>query len=151
MITIVKGNLLQAREEIIAHSCNCQSKMGSGVAWQIRNKFPRVYNEYRNLCNGINNKEDLLGHCQIIRVNDDKYVANLFGQLNYGYDGELYTDVPKLKEALIKLEIRAKHNKKSVAMPYKIGSDRGGADWDEVYAILEKVFIDYPLTLYKLN
>jgi hypothetical protein len=38
----------------------------------------------------------------------------------------------------------------NVAMPYKIGSDRGGADWDKIMDILLDVFTDVDLTLYKL-
>ena len=32
MVTVVKGNLLNASEKIIAHQVNCQKKMNSGVA-----------------------------------------------------------------------------------------------------------------------
>ena len=28
----------------------------------------------------------------------------------------------------------------TIAMPYKIGCVRGGANWDEVYAIIQEVF-----------
>lgn len=38
----------------------------------------------------------------------------------------------------------------NVAMPYKIGSDRGGADWDKIMDILLEEFTDVDLTLYKL-
>ena len=40
--------------------------------------------------------------------------------------------------------------KLSVAMPYKIACDRGGADWDKIMDILLEVFTDVDLTLYKL-
>ena len=35
-------------------------------------------------------------------------------------------------------------------MPYKIGSDRGGADWDKIMDILLEEFTDIDITLYKL-
>jgi hypothetical protein len=35
-------------------------------------------------------------------------------------------------------------------MPYKIASDRGGADWDKIMDILLEEFTDVDLTLYKL-
>lgn len=40
------GSLLKVERGIIVHGVNGQGVMGSGVAAQIRNKYPRVYNEY---------------------------------------------------------------------------------------------------------
>ena len=46
MIKVVKGNLLDATEAIIAHQVNCQKKMNSGVAKAIREKYPIVFDIY---------------------------------------------------------------------------------------------------------
>ena len=43
MVTVVKGNLLDATEIVIAHQVNCQKKMNSGVAKAIREKYPIVF------------------------------------------------------------------------------------------------------------
>ena len=47
MIKVVKGNLLDATEAIIAHQVNCQKKMNSGVAKAIREKYPIVFDIYQ--------------------------------------------------------------------------------------------------------
>ena len=41
----------------------------------------------------------------------------------------------------------------TIAMPYKIGCYRGGADWDEVYSMMQKIFneLDTHVELWKLN
>ena len=39
----------------------------------------------------------------------------------------------------------------SVTIPYKIGCNLGGGNWDEMTKILEKIFNDYPITIYKKN
>lgn len=59
MIKIVKGDILQASEDIIGHQVNCQGVMGAGLAKQIRNKYPHVYDEYRKLCSSTENKYSL--------------------------------------------------------------------------------------------
>ena len=46
MISVVKGNLLNASEDIIAHQVNCQKKMNSGVAKAIREEWPNVFDRY---------------------------------------------------------------------------------------------------------
>ena len=46
MIKIVNGNIVSAKEQIIAHQVNCRGVMGAGLALQIRNKYSEVYEEY---------------------------------------------------------------------------------------------------------
>lgn len=60
MIRIVKGSLLRANEDILGHQVNTLGAMGAGLAKQIKEKYPYVYEDYKNLCNS-NNGEDLLG------------------------------------------------------------------------------------------
>ncbi|UKS30853.1 macro domain-containing protein [Paenibacillus sp. HWE-109] len=148
-IQVIEGDLLSAAENIIAHQVNCRAKMASGVAKVIRAKYPNAYLQYMELFKN-HRSESLLGRCQPVVIGENKYVANLFGQLNYGYGGEKYTNETALKMALISLKAFAVDNSLSVALPYKIGSDRGGADWNEVYKIIDEVFADYEVTLYRL-
>ena len=37
---IIEGNLLEAPERIIVHQTNCMGVMGSGIAKQIKAKYP---------------------------------------------------------------------------------------------------------------
>ncbi len=39
----------------------------------------------------------------------------------------------------------------TIAMPYKIGCCRGGADWPRVYMILESIFKNIDVELWKLG
>ena len=40
------GNLLNAEVAYICHQVNCQGRMGSGIAKQIRDRWPDVYEAY---------------------------------------------------------------------------------------------------------
>jgi O-acetyl-ADP-ribose deacetylase (regulator of RNase III) len=154
LINIIIGDLLEASEDIIVHQVNCQGKMGSGVAKQIRNKFPSAYEDYMNTFKGKKSRPELLGNVRLSMIKDDKqckYIAHLFGQDYYGYDGKRYTNYESLFRGLEYVHHTAKKNNKTVAIPYKIGSDRGGADWDIVLKMIEKVFDDYSITIYKLE
>lgn len=154
MIKIIDGDLLESGADIICHQVNCQGKMNSGVAKQIREKYPEVFQAYQGMCKRYSKcKETLLGQCQVIETKDGKCIANLFGQLGYGYDGKQYTDLQGLKRAMIKLRNKCALDKESitVAMPYKIGSCRGGASWEEVYIMIEEVFDSYNIELWRLD
>ena len=149
MIRVVKGNLLDATEHIIAHQVNCQRKMNSGVAKAIREKYPDVYEEYRNT-------EPELGKTETVYAYDDngdrKIILNMYSQNMYGYDGKQYTNYDAFRQCCktIVENCRNMTKKYTVAMPYKIASDRGGADWDKIMDILLEEFTDIDLTLYKL-
>jgi|SRR5690606_32627649 len=153
MIKIVKGDLLLAKEDIIAHQVNCMGKMNSGVAKQIRNKYPEVFAYYEQYVNRhleiFNNRSLMLGGVQTIPVHDGKLVANLFGQLQYGYDGVKYTNEEKLFSCFRVLRKNAEREGLSVALPYMIGCYRGGADWEIVENYLLTAFNGYEVTLYK--
>lgn len=148
-VTIIDGDLMLANEDIIGHQVNCMGKMNSGVAKQVRRKYERAFTEYESfIFRTAASGEHPLGKCQVVNVGD-KWVANLFGQENWGYDGKQYTDTKALMRSLESLKNFARDMKMSVALPYKIGSDRGGADWNEVLGIIENVFSDYEVTLYR--
>ena len=144
MVTVVKGNLLNASEKIIAHQVNCQKKMNSGVAKAIKEKWSNVFEKYQKT-------EPTLGFVDFILV-DNHYVANMYSQDNYGYDGKQYTNYDSFRQCCktIVENCRNMTKKYTVAMPYKIASDRGGADWDKIMDILLEEFTDIDLTLYKL-
>lgn len=151
MVSIVKGNLLDAKEEIIAHQVNCQKKMNSGVAKAIREKYPIVFEKYE----GINPKLGMVDFIYVGEKTGKQFIANMYAQDRYGYDGKQYTDYEAFRECCVQIvkECRlSKHMKQelNVAMPYKIASDRGGADWDKIMDILLEEFTDINLTLYKL-
>lgn len=154
MIKIVKGDLLQATENIIGHQVNCQAKMNSGVAKAVRQNHLLAYNMYMSMVKryvDADLRKELLGKCQVVNVGADKYVANLFGQYNYGYDGAKYTNELALYESFKSLRELAEQTGLSVALPYLLGCERGGADWTVVEGYLLKAFEGYEVTLYKLD
>ena len=150
MIKIVQSNILNAPEDILAHQVNCIGVMGSGLAKQIKIKYPEVFKEYQKYINTYEYKSLVLGNCQIVKATDEKYIANLFGQFGYGRK-EQQTNYKALEESLFSLKVMAKDSHKSIAIPYGIGCGLGGGDWNIVYGIIEEVFGDYDVTIYKLD
>lgn len=156
MIKILDGDLLKSSATIIAHQVNCQGKFNSGIARQVREKYQEVYDAYKRLCDTHSKcKNMLLGDCQIVEIHNGKYIANLFGQLGYGYDGKQYTDIHALKRALIKLRSKTHLSMNpediTIAFPYGLGSVRGGAKWEDVYELIEEVFRGYNVEIWRLD
>jgi O-acetyl-ADP-ribose deacetylase (regulator of RNase III) len=143
IIEVVRGNLLYAPQQVIAHQTNCNGIMGGGVAKQIRKKYPAMYVTYVARC--ITKR--CLGTTQLVEVSDG-YIANVFGQNSAG------TDYDSLESAFNEL-IRQMHELEltTLAMPYKTGCGLGGGDWNTVYGIIENCFdnVGIKVSLYKMD
>lgn len=146
----VTGDLLKSKENIIGHQTNCLGVMGAGIADKIKKLYPEIFKPYQELCFAHKKSDSLLGECQLVKAHTEgKYVANLFGQHTISHS-EQETNYDKLEEALVKLKETAKENNLSIGLPWQLGSGLGGGDWNEVRSRIEKVFSDYPVTIYKL-
>lgn len=143
MVEIINHDLLTLDCDIFCHQVNCQGRMGSGIAKTIKEKYPIVFEEYINFCKNAISSKNLLGKCQIININDNLLCANLFGQLYYGYDGELYTNYEGLKCALMNLYDFCSYSETKkwiIGIPYNIGCGLAGGDWNIVYKMILEIF-----------
>lgn len=143
------GDLLESKEDIRGHQTNCLGVMGAGIADVIRKKYPEVLSNYKALCFKHNKSRELLGMCQVLQTNEGNYIANLFGQHSVSYT-EKMTDDKALEKALILLKKEAKEKQLTIGLPWQLGSGHAGGNWLEIKAIIQKVFTDYPVTVYKL-
>ncbi|MBD3922142.1 macro domain-containing protein [Paenibacillus sp. PR3] len=148
-VIVIDGDLLHASEDIIGHQVNCQGVMGSGVARALRDRYGNLYPSYKQFCNQYDSHQ-LLGQCQLVRTGS-KFTANLFGQLNFGRQNVLYTNYEALKQSLTTLKEEAKRDGYSIALPYNIGCGLANGDWNVVESMLQEVFEDYEVTLYRLG
>lgn len=148
-IRVIEGDIMSSNEDIIGHQVNCQGVMGSGIAKLLRDTYSNLFPSYKEFC-ANHNPHDLLGQCHIVKTGS-KFTANLFGQLNYGRQKILYTDYDALKQSLMILKDKAKSRGLSVALPFNIGCGLANGDWSVVEGIIDEVFKDYDVTLYKLT
>ena len=145
--TIVNGNLLDTTAPVIIHQTNCCKGFGSGVAKAIRDKWPLVAEKHMLACQ-VNEElgkptSELLGKIQAVSVDKNKVVINMYAQDHFGYDGARYTSYDALDDCLNKVKkycIEHKFNR--IALPYKMSSVRGGANWEVVQALIKANFED---------
>lgn len=150
-IKLIEGDLLTSKADVIAHQCNAHGIMGSGVAKQIKDKWPEVYQIYRK---EILNKTIDLGDTQFIYIGNQQLIANMIAQAKFGYDGRRYTSYDAFYNCLDNLKNRMFIlNKTSVAFPYNIGCCRGGANWNIIKTMIEEVFKDteFNIEIWKYN
>lgn len=149
MVTIRKGDLLQAEETIIAHQVNCCGAAG-GLAAAVFEKYPDAENDYYQIIDRCHEAGGqgyaLLGRSQLTgQQRNGHIIANLFGQF---YPGEDYRP-EALEEALRDLAAFAKLSKMSVALPYKLSCGICGGDWTEVQQIIERTMKGVNCVIYR--
>jgi O-acetyl-ADP-ribose deacetylase (regulator of RNase III) len=145
-IKYVTKDITTVTNGIVAHGTNCKGLMGAGVAFAIRRKWKKAYNEYNSLCKhyAMNTKE-MLGMTQIVQVSADITVANCFTQDAYGNDGKVYADIEAVLESIESVLVYASLHDLPIYLP-KIGCGLGGLVFDsDVKDKLESMVNEYPM------
>ena len=135
--TTCTGNLLDATYGIIVHGCNAQGKMGSGVAKEIRARYPQNFDIYakKHTTQGLK-----LGEVVWFRVSAEPQlaIANAVTQQYYGrVPGVRYMDYEALRKAFHEIGAVARRHSLPVHYP-KIGAALGGGDWDKISKIIDE-------------
>ena len=149
MIKYHKGNLLDSPDSYIAHGCNAQGVMGSGVAKAIRDKWPEAYDVYKFHQKHFGLRLGTVSKAIIDRIEprENKCIINCITQEFYGRDGKQYASYQAIERCMNYLGmmtiIGRSPSLKSVSIP-KIGCGLGGADWEVVEKILLNVCDKYP-------
>lgn len=137
------GDVLTTDSKYIAHCCNAQGKMNSGVAKAIRNKYPKAFTVYRD---SYETKGLFLG--QVIGADcGDHLILNIIGQKYYGYDGQTYVDYPAIRKALNSIN---KNIAEPVSFPL-IGCGLAGGDWTIMSQIIEEESTNFQPIVYAFN
>lgn len=140
MITAyIKNDLFATELEYIAHGCNCQGVMGSGVAKIVKEKYPTAFDEYKNKCDRElqygTYQNRLTGTVQYVPQPDGKIIVNMFTQIKFGKTGK-YVSYDAIYECFRAIEDNIKIAK--LAIP-RIGAGLGGGQWNIISTIIESV------------
>lgn len=149
MVHYVKGDLLKSDCNYICHQVNCQGRMGSGIAKQLREKWLAVYEIYMNVV-----KPEMLGHIQFAFIQGNipiQCVVHMFAQEYYGYDGRRYTSYDAFWSCLGEIKEKVPKGRK-VGFPKGIGCGLGGANWEIIRTMIEEALgEEYEVYIYELE
>ncbi len=134
---IITKDILTVESGMIFSQVNCQKVMGAGLAKQIRDKWPIVFDEYIQFSNSWNTDFERLGQCNVVKVKEGLFVVNCFGQLHYGKDKHRYTDYAALNQIFRKL---GRDKKDYIYFPYLFACGLAGGDWEIVSKMIDYYF-----------
>ena len=133
------GDLLSVQQGMIVHGCNAKGVMGSGVAAQIRSKYPEAYDEYKKW-----DGQYELGMIIPVVVNPNLVIINAITQEDFGrIRGHLYANYDAIKIAFEQIAKLADETCMEVHYP-QIGAGLAQGDWRTISLIIDKAFEPYP-------
>lgn len=142
------SNICLVTDGVIVHGCNAQGVMGSGVAKQLRAKYPEIFYRY---CEHINDLLDQdinpLGSVNFVNVTGNLVIANAITQEFYGRSGERYVDYIALKSCMKEVSDCYGSNV-PIHIPYLIGAGLGGGDEETILRIIETKLKDCDVHLH---
>jgi O-acetyl-ADP-ribose deacetylase (regulator of RNase III) len=140
MIKYTSGNILRARTEAIVNTVNCVGIMGKGLAFQFKEAYPRMFEDYVKACK---NGEVAPGQMHVYRIDSDsfpKWIIN-FPTKRHPRDNSLIGDVDLgligLKQCLFDLKFE------SISIP-PLGCGLGRLNWNDVKRLMEEHLGDVP-------
>lgn len=147
MLTQIEKDIFLAPIDILAHQTNCFHTMGSGIAREIKTRFPEAYEADKRTLYGEIKK---LGTYDLVKVTSKnpnpqlKYICNVYSQFDYGRD-KCYTKYDAIVNGFTLLRdllIAKKKDNFVIGVPWKYGSNVAGGDWEIVSAIFRSIFKD---------
>lgn len=150
MITIRSGDLFESQAQCWVNTVNCVSVMGKGIALEFKNRFPDMFEDYKQRCH---NQLVEVGHPYLYNVIDDE--AKLVKRIINFPTKEHWRDPSKYEWIADGLDFMVERIKRgdwfftSIAFPV-LGCGNGGLSWNRVRPImLEKLAdIEIPIEIY---
>lgn len=144
-VSYVTGDLFAARKfvDAIAHGVNCRGVMGKGIAPLFKQRYPQMYDVYRQAClaeAGDGTPSLSVGGFlpwqaePVTPGKDGLWIYNLATQDRPGRDARLDAIASSLTLAL---DHAAAHGVTSIAMP-RLGAGIGGLGWTQVRQVIEE-------------
>lgn len=137
-LQIKHSNILDEDYGILVHGVNAQGVMNSGIAKQIRNKYPIVYSDYVFRYKDCGNKLDL-GDAIITDVKPNYKIVSGVTQQFYGRDKtRVYADYKAIAKVFLRVNELALSTDLPVLFPL-IGCGLGNGDKEKVLWIIDNV------------
>lgn len=127
--------------QVMMHVCNNAAVMGSGIAAAVKKNYPAAYDAYVNY--GLHNAGLNLG-----TISTSRPIINLHAQDGYGYTEIRYLNYEALYVSLTRARDWCEKNSiTNVGVPYGMGANRAGGDWNIVCAMIKSAFEYSGITL----
>ena len=136
MIELVEGNLLEAQTDALVNAVNTQGVMGKGIALLFKERFPKMFDDYRTACAAGEVQPGRMHVFDRGNAFQPRFIINFPTKRDWRSPSRL-EDVESGLIALVD-EIRRRHIR-SVALP-ALGCGNGGLEWQTILPRITAAF-----------
>ncbi|SDW92345.1 macro domain-containing protein [Lysobacter enzymogenes] len=146
-MNIIQGDLLQlaadGRFDVIVHGCNCQCRMGRGIALSIRERFPAAWAADQRTVPADRGKLGTYSQAEVEENGHRFVVVNAYTQFHWQGEGVLaeYDAIGRAMRAIA----REFHGKR-IGYPL-IGAGLAKGDWNIIAPIIDEALAGEDHTL----
>jgi O-acetyl-ADP-ribose deacetylase (regulator of RNase III) len=133
MLTLTRGNILDAGTEALVNTVNTVGVMGKGIALQFKRAFPENYEAYRRACDRGELAPGRLLVYETGWLNPPKYIINFPTKTHWRSRSRLEDIEAGLRTMAVEIQ---RLGLRSVAIP-PLGCGNGGLSWHEVRPRIE--------------
>lgn len=141
MIKYFDGTVFNVDTGCVVNTVNCVGVMGAGIALEFKLRYPDMFEDYRKKCD---KKEIVTGKIDYYKVDGGPIIANFPTKNHFKFPSKLLWIEKGLHDFV---NTYKQHNIKSIAFP-KLGSNKGGLNWEEVKALMEKYLASLDIVVY---
>ena len=141
MLKFYDGTVFNANTHAIVNTVNCTGVMGAGIALEFKLRYPEMYQDYENKC-----KENFIttGSVDYFNNNDGQVIINFPTKWHFKYPSKMIWIEKGLQHFR---DTYKEQGITSVAFP-KLGTNKGGLNWEEVKTIMEKYLSNLDIDVY---
>ena len=131
-ISIIRNkNIFDTKCKTIVNPINCVGVMSKGIALEIKNRYPNMFEKYKEFCD---KKLIDIGKLWLYKEQNDKWILNFPTKTHWKYNSE-YDYIEKGMSKFV--ETYKEKNIKTIAFPM-LGCGGGGLNTEKVLEIMLK-------------
>jgi O-acetyl-ADP-ribose deacetylase (regulator of RNase III) len=140
MLHFIHTSILESQAQTVVNTVNTVGVMGKGLAHAFREKYPSMFNSYKELCN---RKQFDVGQLWLWR-GSNQWVLNFPTKKHWRYPSKLEYIESGLEKFVANYEARGI---REISFP-RLGCGNGGLQWEEVRPVMEKYLSPLPIPIY---
>lgn len=140
MLQFIHSSILDSQAQTVVNTVNTVGVMGKGLAHAFREKYPAMFNAYKQLCD---NNQFVVGQLWLWR-GANQWVLNFPTKKHWRYPSKLEYIESGLAKFVANYESRGI---REISFP-RLGCGNGGLNWEDVRPLMEKYLGDLPIPIY---
>lgn len=140
ILYVRQGNIFCSPCQTIINTVNCYGVMGTGIALQVKERYPEVFESYKLICDQRRFKP---GNTQLVKIHNSRWILNFATKDHWFHPSKIEWIEKGLYEFCLKYEQRGITS----AAFIPLGCKNGQLSWAKVQPLMERYLSELPIPI----